>query len=327
MTVIPTAATPVAPPAPTPAPTHPAYLWRNGELVPWADAQVHASTLGWSTMAAVFEGIKAYVNPQTGDQWGWQFAEHFARFAQSMRLQRMRPEFSPQELADASVALLKANGHVGDTYVRPLAWLSDVSWFTDGLDSRTSIVIVTEPFRSHLQTGRTWNTCVSSWIRVGDNQLSPRVKCISNYQNSRLALIEAKKNGFDQPILLNLAGKVTEGPASCLFMVRDGVFVTPSLTSGVLESITRTALIRLAREELGMEVQEREIDRTELYVADEMFFCGTGAELMPIGAIDHFQVGSGGVGPLTARLERVFHDVVRGIHPGYGHWRRHIDHA
>ena len=128
-------------------------------------------------------------------------------------------------------------------------------------------------------------------------------------------------------IELGLAGKVTEGPASCLFMVRDGVFVTPSLTSGVLESITRTALIRLAREELGMQVQEREIDRTELYVADEMFFCGTGAELMPIGSIDHFQVGSGGVGPLTARLERVFHDVVRGIHPEYGHWRRHIDHG
>ena len=150
MTVIPTAAAPVAAPAPPPASTHPAYLWRNGELVPWADAQVHASTLGWSTMAAVFEGIKAYVNPQTGDQWGWQFAEHFARFAQSMRLQRMRPEFSPQELADASAALLKANGHVGDTYVRPLAWLSDVSWFTDGLDSRTSIVIVTEIGRAHV---------------------------------------------------------------------------------------------------------------------------------------------------------------------------------
>ncbi len=321
MTVIPTAAAPIAPPAPAPAPASPAYLWRNGDLVPWGEANVHASTLGWSTMAAVFEGIKAYRNPLTGDQWGWQFAEHYARFAQSMRLQRMRPEFTPAQLAQASLDLLRANGHAGDTYVRPLAWLSDVSWFTDGLDSRTSIVIITEPFRSHLQSGRAVKTCVSSWIRVGDNQLSPRVKCISNYQNSRLALIEAKQNGFDQPILLNLEGKVTEGPAACLFMVRDGTMVTPSLTSGVLESITRTALIRLGREELGLQVQEREIDRTELYVADELFFCGTGAEMMPIGSIDHFTVGDGGIGPLTRRLEQVFHDVVRGIHPGYADWR------
>ena len=170
-------------------------------------------------------------------------------------------------------------------------------------------------------------SCISTWIRVGDNQLSPRVKCISNYQNSRLALIEAKRNGFDQPILLNQAGKVTEGPASCLFLVRDGVMITPSLTSGVLESITRTALIRLCREELGLTVQERDVDRTELYVADEIFFCGTGAEMLPVSSIDHFQVGDGGVGPLTSRLEHVFHDVVRGIHPGYSNWRTPVSHA
>ena len=278
-------------------------------------------------MAAVFEGIKAYANPHTGAQWGWQFAEHYQRFAQSMRLQRMRPEFTPVELADISRELLRANGHTGDTYIRPLAWLSDVTWFTDGESSRTSIVIITEPFTSHLRTGRTVKSCISTWIRVGDNQLSPRVKCISNYQNSRLALIEAKRNGFDQPILLNQAGKVTEGPASCLFLVRDGVMITPSLTSGVLESITRTALIRLCREELGLTVQERDVDRTELYVADEIFFCGTGAEMLPVSSIDHFQVGDGGVGPLTSRLEKVFHDVVRGIHPGYSNWRTPVSHA
>ncbi|NBX46456.1 MAG: hypothetical protein EBT22_04450 [Chloroflexi bacterium] len=238
MTVIPTAATPHPAPVITHAEEdHPAYLWRDGHILPWAEANVHASSLGWSTMAAVFEGIKAYANPHTGVQWGWQFAEHYQRFAQSMRLQRMRPEFTPVELADISRELLRANGHTGDTYIRPLAWLSDVTWFTDGESSRTSIVIITEPFSSHLRTGRTVKSCISTWIRVGDNQLSPRVKCISNYQNSRLALIEAKRNGFDQPILLNQAGKVTEGPASCLFLVRDGVMITPSLTSGVLSTV------------------------------------------------------------------------------------------
>lgn len=325
MTVIPTAAAllqqPVVPE------THPTYLWRDGQVIPWSEANVHASGLGWSTMAAVFEGIKAYQNPQTGDQWGWQFHEHFARFAQSMRLQRMRPEFTPDQLVAVSKDLLRANGHTGDTYIRPLAWLSDVTWFTDGLSSRTSIVIITEPFSSHLKTGRVISACVSSWTRIGDNQLSPRVKCISNYQNSRVALIDAKQNGYDQPILLNLAGKVTEGPASCIFIVRDGVLITPSLTSGVLESITRTALLRLAREELGVPTVERDVDRTELYCADEAFFCGTGMEMMPIGSIDHYQVGTGGVGEITGRLEQVFHDVARGLHAGYAHWRSLIPSA
>ncbi len=166
--------------------------------------------------------------------------------------------------------------------------------------------------------------CVSSWTRVGDNQLSPRIKCISNYQNSRMALLEATLDGYDQPILLNSAGRVTEGPASCLFIVRDGVAITPSLTSGVLESITRTAVLRFCHDELGVPTQEREVDRTELYIADEIFFCGTGAEITPVAAVDHYRVGTGGVGPLTGRIERLFHDVVRGRHAGYAFWRRPI---
>jgi branched-chain amino acid aminotransferase len=159
---------------------------------------------------------------------------------------------------------------------------------------------------------------------VGDNQLSPRIKCISNYQNSRMALLEATLDGYDQPILLNSQGKVTEGPASCIFIVRDGVAITPSLTSGVLESITRTAVLQLCRDELSIPTQEREIDRTELYVAEEVFYCGTGAEIMPVGAVDHYRVGSGGPGPITAQIERIFHNVVRGRHPGYAFWRTPI---
>lgn len=305
---------------PTPS-TPPKYMWMDGELVPWERATVHASTLGWSTMGAVFEGIKAYWNADEGELYGWQFAEHYQRFAVSMRLERMRPEFTPEQLVAASCELLHANECRGDTYVRPLARHRDATWFGDLEDSRTGIVIATAPFGSILGTGKTVRACVSSWTRVGDNQLSPRIKCISNYENSRRALLEATLNGYDQPILLNSLGKVTEGPASCIFIVRDGVAITPSLTSGVLESITRTAILRLCQEELGVPTQEREIDRTELYVADEVFYCGTGAEVMPVGSVDHYRVGNGGVGPLTARIERLFHDVVRGRHFGYAAWR------
>lgn len=302
-------------------PTTPAYLWMDGLIVPWEQATVHASRLGWSTIGAVFEGIKAYWNAEQGELYGWQFAEHYERFAMSMRMERMRPEFTPEQLVHASCDLLRANGCREDTYVRPLAWHPDATWFGHMEDSRTGIVITTAPFTSVLGGGKAIRTCVSSWTRVGDNQLSPRIKCISNYQNSRMALLEATLDGFDQPILLNAQGKVTEGPASCLFIVRDGVAITPSLTSGVLESITRTAILQLCRDELGIPTQEREIDRTELYIADEVFFCGTGAEITPVGEVDHYTVGNGGVGPLTTRIEQLFHEVVRGQHPKYGFWR------
>ncbi|CAA9235649.1 MAG: Branched-chain amino acid aminotransferase [uncultured Chloroflexi bacterium] len=315
----------------------PRFLWMDGELVAWEQATFHASRLGWSTIGGVFEGIKAYWNPSAGsgqspsagsrhgqaagELYGWQLAEHYARFESSMRLERMRPAFTPEQLVQASVELLRANECREDTYVRPLAWHADATWFGHMEDSRTGIVITTAPFKSVLGSGAAIRACVSSWTRVGDNQLSPRIKCFSNYQNSRMALLEATLDGYDQPILLNQQGKVTEGPASCLFIVRDGVVITPSLTSGILESITRMAVLRLCRDELGLPTQERDVDRTELYVADEVFFCGTGAEITAVGEVDHYRIGNGGVGPLTGRIERLFHDVVRGRHQGYAFWR------
>lgn len=302
----------------------PRYIWMDGTMVPWEQAMVHASTLGWSTMGAVFEGIKAYWNEAEGELYGWQFVDHYQRFAVSMRLERMRPQFTPEQLVDASGELLRANGCYADSYVRPLAWHADATWFGHLEDSRTGIVITTAPFTSILGSGKALRACVSSWTRIGDNQLSPRIKCISNYQNSRMALLGATLDGYDQPILLNSQGKVTEGPAACIFIVRDGVAITPSLTSGILESITRLAVLRLCRDELGIPTQEREVDRTELYVADEVFFCGTGAEITPVGSVDHYSIGSGAMGPLTAQIQRLFHDVVRGRHHGYSFWRTPI---
>jgi branched-chain amino acid aminotransferase len=150
--------------------------------------------------------------------------------------------------------------------------------------------------------------------------MSPRVKCLSNYQNSRLAAVEAKQNGYDQPILLNVQGKVTEGGGACLFLVRDGVAITPSATSGILESVTRSTVLRLCEDALGIPIREREVDRTELYIADEVFFCGTGAEILPVSSVDGYTVGDGEIGPLTARIEGLFHDIVRGRHPVYRQW-------
>lgn len=305
-------------------PATPNYLWKNGELVPWDQATVHASTLGWSTMGAVFEGIKAYWNPARAELYGLHFAEHFQRFVQSMRLMRMQLNFTAADFLPAAQELLRANDCREDTYVRPLAYHGDADWFGSLLDKRTDVIMWTAPFHSILGTGRAIRACVSSWTRLADNQMSPRIKAIANYQNSRMALIEAQLRGYDQPILLNPAGKVTEGPASCLFMVRNGVAITPHLTSGILESVTRDALLRLCREVLDLPVAERAIDRTELYIAEELFLCGTGGEVTPIREIDDYVVGNGQVGPLTARIEAAYHAVVRGDAPEFAEWRTPI---
>jgi branched-chain amino acid aminotransferase len=299
---------------------HPPYLWLNGKLVRWEDATVHVSLLGWSTMSAVFEGIRAYANPDEDQLYAHQLNEHYRRFARSIKVQRMNCPWSTEELIAASVELLRANAYRGDTYLSPLAYLGDATFYSSQLESSTHIRIIAHPTSSHLGSGRTVRACVSSWTRISDNVMSPRTKAIANYQNSRLAAVEAKQNGYDQPILLNPQGKVTEGSASCLFFVRDGVAITPSTTSGILESVTRATILQLCQESLRIPTQEREVDRTELYVADEAFFCGTGAEVTPIASIDGYDIGDGKIGPLTSRIEALFHRIVRGRETAYSHW-------
>ncbi|GAG06187.1 unnamed protein product, partial [marine sediment metagenome] len=156
--------------------------------------------------------------------------------------------------------------------------------------------------------------------RIDDNSIPPRIKCGANYQNSRLATMQAEADGYDQPIILNGDGKVSEGPGACFFMVRRGVVVTPPVTAGILESITRMSLLKLFREELKIPVEEREIDRTELYVADEAFFCGSGAEIVPIVSIDKLPVGDGKPGPVAKEILNLYFNIVRGNNPKYMEW-------
>ena len=299
----------------------PKYLWMDGEVLPWERATVHASHLGWSTMGAVFEGIKAYWNADADELFGWQLAEHYARFATSMRLQRMRPGFTPEQLVQASCDLLRANECRADTYVR-----------APGLARRRHLVRA--PRRQpHRHRHHHRPVRLRAGQRAGRAGL--RLLLDAGGRQPALAADQVHLQLPEQPH--GAAGghprrlrpahpaeqrrKVTEGPAACVFIVRDGVAVTPSLTSGILESITRTAVLRFCRDELGVPTQEREIDRTELYVADEVFFCGTGAEIAPVGEVDHYRIGDGAPGPITGRIESYFHGVVRGRSHGYAFWR------
>lgn len=300
---------------------HPDYIWWDGARRQWHECMIHVTELGWSTVGAVFEGIRAY----TGDDdalYVFRLQEHMDRLERSMKLVRLKQEYTVEALIDASLDLLRVNDVHEDTYVRPLAYAAQTGgkrFAQIGVDC--SILINTHPMASHLKSGMTQTAKVSSWRRISEDVMPPRVKNISNYRNSQLAGMEARGDGYDTAFLLNHHGKVSEGPGACVMLVSGGKVITPDVGSGILESITRDALIVLAREVLGIDVIEREVDRTELYLADEIFTCGTAAEITPIVNVDKFVVGDGKIGPVTRALEAAFDDVLRGRESRYAHWR------
>jgi len=303
------------PPAPYP------YLWFNGEQLPWEQALVHVTTVGWPAIGAIFEGIRGYHNADTDTLSIFRLAEHMARFESSMKLQRMAPRFSGREIADALLALCRANGANEDVYLQPMAFSTGAAWGSRAhMDQPPEVLITVRPSESALGSGRTLTGGVTSWRRISDEALPPRIKAFPNYANSRLASNEASRHGYDAPIFLNSAGKVSESSGSCLFIIRNGLAITPPVTASILESITRDSVIELLRDGLGLPVLERDVDRTELYISDEAFLCGTAMEVTPLREIDGYQIGAGDVGPLTGRLETLFHDVVRGKDPRYQHW-------
>jgi len=299
---------------------HPQFIWVDGKVTPWNEATVHISQMGTSTVSLVFEGIRAYWNAAAPKLFVFRLDAHLERFAQSMRLMRMRPPLSNADIHQGVVDLLRANKYTADAYIRPFAFVESATF--GGVPSdQARIVLNTMDWASRLKSGQVSHACVSSWSRISDNVMPPRVKASSNYLNSRLASEEAKRNGYDAALLLNPNGKVAEAPGACLMIVRNGTLITPSVTSGILESITRETLIQLCREVLKLEVIEREVDRTELYVASEAFICGTGAEITPLASIDRFTLGNGSIGPITQRIETLYHDLVRGVDTRFAEWR------
>ena len=301
---------------------HPTYLWWNGERMRWEEATIHVTELGWSTVGAVFEGVRAYWDEGTEELYVFRLREHLERLARSMKMVRLQLHYSVDELTVTIVALLRANEARQDTYIRPLAYAADTSGkrFAQ-LGHEAALLINTSPMPSHLGSGMTQTAKVSSWRRISDETMPTRIKNLSNYRNGQLAGMEARADGYDTAFLINAGGTVAEAPGACIMHVRDGRLITPDVTSSILESITRDALIVLARDALGLEVVERQVDRTELYLADEVFTCGTAAEITPIVSIDKYEVGGGGIGPITRELDRVFHDVLRAREDRYADWR------
>jgi len=303
--------------------TIPRYLWLDGELHPWETAMVHVSLLGHATVSGVFEGIRGYAHPRTGELYLFRLREHMQRLLDSMRLVRMKTPHSVDELCRGLVQLVRANEYRSDVSALVLAYLDGLSWSfaSPELQRPTRVIMRCRPTGSKLPEPEGIACCVSSWTRISDTDLPPRIKCVSNYHNSRMAAMQAQADGYDQPILLNSRGKVAEAPGACVFIVRRGVVHTPAITSEILESITRASLIELLREVLRIQVEEREIDRTELYVADEVFLCGTAWEVTPVTSVDRYTIGNGQVGEVTQQIAGLYHDIVRGIDSRYSQWR------
>ena len=296
------------------------WVFLDGEFKRYADARLGLMTHALHYGTGVFEGIRAYWNSEHEQLFILKQREHFARLLRSVKVLRINIPISLDELCSISLELVRKNGFRQDTYIRPLAFKNSEEIGVRLHQLKDSFAIYAAPFGSYVDIESGIRCMVSSWRRIDDNVAPPRAKITGIYVNSALAKTEAMENGFDEAIMLTQEGHVCEGSAENIFLVRDGQAITPTASDNILEGITRAGLIQLMRQELGVEVVERTIDRSELYVADEVFLCGTGAQISPVIEIDHRAVGGGQVGPITNRLQKLYFEIVRGRNLKYQDW-------
>lgn len=285
--------------------------YMNGKFVDDADANISVRARGLNYGIGCFGGIRGYLADDGKQVYVFRLDQHVERIQRSARLICLDLTVEPSRLKEIVVELLRRNDAHQDTYIRPMVISGSVELAPVLRAEDSSLIVYSLPLKRYIDKEAT-NVCVSSWRRVSDNAIPARAKPTAAYLNSALARREAVDNGFDEAILLTERGTVSEGSAEHVFVVRDGMLVSPPSTEDNLDGITRRTLMTLATEDLGLTVKERQIGRTELYVADEMFLCGTGAEVTPVGSVDRRPIGTGKPGPITTRLKKHFEDVVRG---------------
>ena len=295
-------------------------IWLGGQLVPVTEAKVNVLSPTSQFGANVFEGIRCYWNDDEQQLYAFRLDDHYRRLHQSIKLMRFNSPYTTDDFRHGLIDVVRANGYREDIAVRQTV-------FIDGLGGTWSSREPVNMFIAPIPKGRTLiegkkglRCQVSSWERISDRDLSPRAKVGANYINSRMAHLEAQQNGYDTAIIMNHQGKVAKGPGSCFFMVRQGVLYTPPCTASVLESITRDTIIRLAKEVLGIETVERDIDRTELYICDEAFLCGSAMEITQVTDIDGYPVGNGLCGPITKQLFDTYYQAITGQLKQYAGW-------
>ena len=294
-------------------------VYFNNQYVPLRDAHVSILTHALHYGTGVFDGIRGYWDEHQEQLFLVRPMEHFRRWKANSGILRIGIAPDPAELCSITVELIRRNHFQSHVYVRPLAYKS-AERIGVNPDNRDAFSVIAVPFGDYLDSKQGLHAGVVSWRRVQDNAIPCRAKICGSYVNSALAGDEARHNGFDEAIFLTEAGHVAEGATCNIFLVRGGKLVTPSGTENILEGITRNSVIELARNELHLDVVERPVDRSELYLADEIFFTGTAVEIGPVTKVDHRPVGSGAIGPVAAELRYLYAEATRGHKPAYRHW-------
>ena len=294
----------------------PAFAIMNGKTIPFEDAKVSIMAPGLTFAVTVFEGLRGYWQPDEEQLYVFRMADHLKRQEFSMKIMELEDPPVATDTAGEIIEVLRANKMYEDCYIRTQAYVDDWGDITATGPVTSSVVCRPRARVEAFLSGK--NFVVVSWRRNADDASPPRIKVSANYLNSRLAGLEAKRSG-SSAIILNRDGTVSEGPGGCIFLFRDGKLVTPTINDGILESITRNTLITLATD-LGIKTEERRVGRTELNLATEGFYCGTGQEITPINTVDGKPLGTGKPGPITRKLQTAYDGLVRGHNKKYHHW-------
>ena len=296
------------------------HAFFEGKIVPLADAKINIATHGFLYGTAVFSGMRAYWNEEKKRLFVFRPYEHFQRLLNSARMMAMDIPYDEEGLIQLTLDVLRMDDWKEDIYLRPTIYKADMGIGVRLHNLRDEFCMFVMAFEKYVPNDTNAHITFSSWRRIDDNAIPARGKIAGAYANSALIKTDANRAGFDEALVLDQNGHVSEGSAMNIFMVRDGILVTPPVTDNILEGITRRSIIELARNELGLQVLERSIDRTEVFIAEEIFMTGTAAQVVAVTKIDHRPVGRGGMGPITTKLRTLFDDVVRAKHPKYQQW-------
>ncbi|MEJ7553234.1 MAG: branched-chain-amino-acid transaminase [Aquificaceae bacterium] len=296
------------------------YAFFEGKFVPIEEANINIKTNSFHYGTAIFEGIRAYWNEEHQQLYILFAREHYQRLLRNCKAMFMELPYSVEDLVNITVELLRKNQIKEDVYIRPIVYFKDLKLTPKLIDYTPEIAIYTYNFGRYLDTSKGIRVKVSSWRRNDDNSIPSRWKVAGAYVNSALAKTEALLAGYDEAIMLNQHGFVAEGSGENIFLIREGKAITPSYSEHILEGITRSAVKKLLKNELVVEIEERPVARSELYVADEIFLTGTAAEITPVVEVDNRKVGKGEIGPITKELQDIYFRAVRGMIERYFGW-------
>jgi branched-chain amino acid aminotransferase len=296
------------------------FAFFGGKMVPIGEAKVSIMTHALNYGTGVFEGIRGYWNKEQQQLFAFKLAEHYDRFQRSCRILKISVPHNTKQLCDITIDLLRREGYKEDCYIRPLAYKASEGIGVRLHNLEDGLAIFAIPFGRYIEKEDGARAAVSSWRRVDDNAAPARAKITGIYVNSALSKTEAVERGFDEAIVLTDDGHVSEGSAENIFLVREGRLITPAPTENILEGITRTTVMEIAKREFGIDTIERQIDRSELYIAEEVFFCGTGCQIAAVIEVDGRAVGTGKIGALTKKMRDTYFTIARGSAPRYKRW-------